>query len=137
MCVCSYLRFVVILAKKWEIAFKVAAVVVVVAILPFVIKLFSVDSVCLFLLQDLWHFSFQNKKIFYKCRDSSHFSIATVYLGLTSSTDGVSLLRGGSETPPPSLESQSSSDLQFHTSSSSSGLLQGPPPSYEVCFTQS
>jgi len=67
--------------------------------------------------------------------DCSHFSIATVYLGLTSSTDGVSLLRGGSETPP-SLESQSSSDLQLHTSSSSSGLLQGPPPSYEVCLTQ-
>lgn len=51
--------------------------------------------------------------------------------GLTSSADGVSLLRGGSETPPPSLEPQSSSDLQLHTSSSSSGLLQGPPPSYE------
>lgn len=50
--------------------------------------------------------------------------------GLMSSNDGISLLRGGSETPPPSLESQSSSDLQLHhTSSASSGL--GPPPSYE------
>ena len=48
-----------------------------------------------------------------------------------SSNDGMSLLRGGSETPPPSLESHSSSDLQLHhTSSGSSGL--GPPPSYEV-----
>lgn len=53
-----------------------------------------------------------------------------LFQGLTSSTDGVSLLRG-SETPPPSLESQSSSDLQLHASSSS-GMGLGPPPSYEV-----
>jgi len=51
--------------------------------------------------------------------------------GLMSSNDGISLLRGGgSDTPPPSLDSQSSADLQLHhASSASSGL--GPPPSYE------
>lgn len=53
------------------------------------------------------------------------------FQGLTSSTDGVSLLRGN-ETPPPMLESQSSSDLQLHTSSSSGMSSLGPPPSYEV-----
>lgn len=49
-----------------------------------------------------------------------------------SSNDGVSLLRGGSETPPPSLESQSSADLQLHHAPSLSGMALGPPPPYEV-----
>ena len=57
--------------------------------------------------------------------------VFVLFQGLTSSTDGVSLLRGN-ETPPPSLESQSSSDLQLHASSSS-GMAFGPPPPYEVC----
>jgi len=48
---------------------------------------------------------------------------------LSSAADDLSLLRGN-ETPPASLESRSSSDLQLHTSSSS-GMSLGPPPSYE------
>jgi len=49
--------------------------------------------------------------------------------GLSSAADDLSLLRGN-ETPPPSLESRSSSDLQLHTSAMSAMSL-GPPPSYE------
>lgn len=66
------------------------------------------------------------------CWFKSYFATHVFVLvqGLTSSADGVSLLRGN-ETPPPSLESQSSSDLQLHASSSS-GMSLGPPPSYEV-----